>query len=182
MLLVGLALAATSVGVASADAGPGPESGAWKRPIGPAASSSNYSYGYVSWNASSSTKAVALSAYGVAMPTGKCVTIYFDWGLSPITHYDARAARDCRNSQVASRTWSDSKSAIGGMQKLGVCYANLNTLQTGGGCVEHLGATASIASIPANFNATNCSVIRIYRNSSNTVTFYDGGSPTDAAC
>lgn len=172
-------------GGSRADQGPGPESGYWSKAVGPGASSSNLSHGAASWNAAPSPKTLSLLAYGVAMSPGMCETTYFDWGLSPITHHDARAVRTCRNSASSSRAWNDSTSTIDGVQKLGVCYALKDTLSSGsgGGCSEYPNRTASIVSIPPAFNSTvNCSVSWYIVPAVGSAAFYGGGSPTKSSC
>lgn len=159
---------------ATADAGPGPASGNWTGNVGPSGS-----YGYGSWNANASPNSVTLSARAGTLASNYCETAYFDWGLTPITHHDARAVRTCRSGATTSRNWGDSKSTIGGVQKLGACYGANNTFGT---CIGYPQATMNICSIPAAFSTTNCSSSWFLRYSSGAVLFHNGESPTTATC
>ncbi len=132
-------------------------------------------YGYADWNGS--TNGVLLTAAGGALGLGKCETTYFDWNV-PSGHYDARASRDCRASATASRTWTDA-SAVTGMQKLGVCYGDVNTL---GSCQEHPSRDVSVSTIPPSFTSGNCSVSWFVRYSTGATSYYGGGSATLASC
>lgn len=167
---------------ARADAGPGPVAGSWTRYNGPANTINDKSYGSATWDSVPSPKTVTVKAYGTAMAAGKCMTTYFDWGLYTVNqHYDARASRDCRNLAAATASWTDARSDIGGMQKLAVCYATNNTLASGGSCIEHPSATASVNGINANFTSTNCSISRFVRDSNGNTTYLNNG-PLYPAC
>lgn len=183
---VGAVLAALAcvVGTARvfADAGPGAASGTWSAYVGPASSSTNLSYGSAVWNANVSPRTVALTAYGTAMASGKCETTYFDWGTTNGNHFDARAVRTCKNGSTMSHTWADSYSAVGGVQKLGVCYAQNNTQSTGGSCTQFPGRTDSIDSIPKSWGAMpqndSCSISWYRRNSNGTVSSWASSPST----
>lgn len=163
-----LFIAMIGTGPASAIVG----SGSW---TGHAPGEPSGAYGYADWNGSSNS--VLLTAAGGSLGSGSCETTYFDWGV-PSGHFDARASRDCRAGATASRTWADA-SAVTGMQKLGVCYATVNTM---GSCAEHPQREVSISTIPPAFNSTNCTVSWFIRYSTGATTYYNGGSATVAAC
>lgn len=183
LAITGAALVAVTLPT-FADSGPGAASGSWAVKVGPAATATNASNGSAYWNATVSPKTLTLSTYGVSMATGMCETTYFDWGLTPVTHYDARAVRTCQNSWSVANSWADSKSTIGGVQKLGICYALNNTLQSGTGatCTQYPGRTGDISGIPPSFTTGNCSVSWKKRTAAGVETSYSGGSPTSATC
>lgn len=172
-----------------ADSPPGVASGSWAVKVGPAATATNASNGSAYWNATVTPKTLTLSAYGVSMASGRCETTYFDWGLTPVKHYDARAVRTCQNSRSVARSWSDTTpflygATIGGVQKLGICYALNDTLQSGTGatCTQYPGRTGQISGIPPSFTTGNCSVSWKKRTAAGVETYYNGGSSTKASC
>lgn len=145
MALCGLAL------VGEAIAAP-PVTGSWTKYIGPAAGSTQLSFGYATWSATASPKTVLLQAEGYALPSGTCETTYFDWLIGSgegSSHFDARGARDCRAvGYDANKRWNETTAAfrVVGVQKLGVCYGTNNAR---GSCVDYPGAGTS--SIPSNW-------------------------------
>jgi hypothetical protein len=157
-----------------------PNSGSWREYIGPAASSTQLSYGYASWNANASPKTVLLTAEGYALASGSCETVYFDWAIGPgegSSHFDARAARDCRSSGYdASNRWNETSAAsrVNGVQKMGVCYGSNNTRGT---CSDYSGTSTS--SVPSNWSSeTGITCISwVRREATGALTSNSGGDP-----
>lgn len=147
-----VALVVAVAPAAWADTGPGPATGNWTKTIGPSGT-----YGYASWDATNAVgpqEFITLRAYGSGLGSGNCVTTWFDWGLTPITHYDARAVRDCSGSTAwdAYEGYADTFSPINGMQKLAVCHGANNTL---GSCSEHPQRTSNISGVNPSLSTGN---------------------------
>lgn len=64
------------------------------------------------------------------VPTGRCVTVYFDWQSKG--HHDSRAVRDCKSDDTVAYAFPDATptNIIGGPSKLGICYGPDDKLGT----------------------------------------------------
>jgi len=134
---------------------------------GPAGSS-----GTVTWN--TSTRTVTIKTVAGTLPSGQCVTTWWDWYTAGAGHYDARAVRVCKSGQTATRMWSGENSRVSGLQKLGVCYGADNKT---GDCKTAPGSTAiTVSARFCNFT-TGSSTIK----SNGSVLSCSGGDPTKSS-
>ena len=134
---------------------------------GPAGSS-----GTVTWNAS--TRTVTITTVAGTLPSGQCVTTWWDWYTAGQGHYDARAVRVCRSGQSFTRTWSGENSRVSGLQKLGVCYGANNKT---GSCQPDPRSTA----ITVNASFCNFTTASTTIKSTGSVLSCSGGNPTSSS-
>jgi hypothetical protein len=131
---------------------------------GPAASS-----GTVTWDAP--TKTVTITTVTGTLPSGQCVTTWWDWYTNGGGHYDARAIRVCRSNEVLERTWSGERDRVTGLQKLGVCYGPNN--RTGDCRTDPRSAPITVRASFCNFTTGSYTL-----RSNGSVQSCDGGDPT----
>lgn len=93
----------------------------------------------VTW--SLSTPSVQMALTTGPLPTGRCVTVFFDWASNG--HHDARGLRDCRSNDTVSMSIAEPtpNNITGDPQKLGVCFGPDNKKGT---CEFAAGDTGTI--------------------------------------
>ena len=153
-----------------------PDSGSWTALKGPAASTTETSQGYASWNAGASPRTMYLQTRGYALPSGMCVTTYFDWHVTA-GHFDGRGARDCDASSLyAPQRWYEAPeaSSVDGVQKLAVCYGANNVR---GNCTYHPGASTSTPVVDWRSGRGLTCIAWVQRTSTGALTVASGGDP-----
>ena len=145
----------------------GEQSGTVTIAQGPAGSS-----GTVRWD--TATRTVTITTVAGTLPSGQCVTTWWDWYTAGQGHYDARAVRVCRSGQSFTRTWSGENSRVSGLQKLGVCYGANNKT---GSCQPDPRSTA----ITVNASFCNLTTASTTIKSSGSVLSCSGGNPTSSS-
>lgn len=154
-------------GLAVADCGPGIGSGTDSAYVAPSNSHST-----ATWN--NVTKYLTLSAYGTAMASNSCVTGWFDWGVpGGSSHYDARAARVCRNGSSYGGSWNENP-IVAGIQKYGTCYAINNADLAHSTCTRSGLSTCPLSVSPVLPN----NVTSYYILNANGSTAYWASNPT----
>lgn len=130
------------------------------------------SHSTATWN--NVTKYLTLSAYGTAMASNSCVTGWFDWGVpGGSSHYDARAARVCRNGSSYGGSWNENP-IVAGIQKYGTCYAINNADLAHSTCTRSGLSTCPLSVSPVLPN----NVTSYYILNANGSTAYWASNPT----
>ncbi|MEU4626649.1 hypothetical protein AB0G04_42530 [Actinoplanes sp. NPDC023801] len=107
------------------------------------------SYGFYNQNDSSNLLRVLANPTG-AVPSGKCVDMWYDWNREEVgsDHYDARMARSCRPAYNRDSGNTYESTNVAGRNKLFSCYGN-NNATTSGTCNVTAGAPSTVnPSIP----------------------------------
>ncbi|MDG4752638.1 hypothetical protein O7630_16975 [Micromonospora sp. WMMD718] len=104
------------------------------------------SYGFYNQNDSSDLLRVLANPTG-AVPSGKCLDMWYDWSREG-GHFDARMARSCRPASQRDSGNTYESTNVFGFNKLFSCYGN-NNATTSGTCEIAIGLPADvIVSIP----------------------------------